>query len=187
MVKCELPWYRTTSQTDCNNVQINSTDAGYISSPNYPNNYLDNLQCTWSITVDKGNQIQLIVEDFSTESLHDQIYIYDNYQQQQQKLLANYSGQLIASSSSDIKSTSNTMVILFKTDHSQTRSGFKLSFKEIVKTINLSKFAMDNLLCESNLTNQTGSISYLSNVNNQLNNKCLWNITTNPGKTIMYR
>ena len=43
------------------------TSKGALQSPNYPNIYPNNKDCTWTISVPNGQQIKLNVTDFSME------------------------------------------------------------------------------------------------------------------------
>lgn len=36
---------------------------GYITSPNYPGNYPENIDCVWVITVPMGESVQIDFED----------------------------------------------------------------------------------------------------------------------------
>lgn len=40
---------------------------GYITSPNYPSNYPQNIDCVWIIMVPNGEAVQLDFEDFYIE------------------------------------------------------------------------------------------------------------------------
>ena len=39
--------------------------SGYLSSPCYPNNYANNLDCEWHINVPEGEQIKIDFVDFN--------------------------------------------------------------------------------------------------------------------------
>lgn len=41
--------------------------TGYIASPNFPQNYSNQMNCLTEITVEKGNLVQLIFYSFETE------------------------------------------------------------------------------------------------------------------------
>ena len=46
-----------------------SDPPGYITSPNYPENYPQNMDCVWVITVPNGESVQIdFEEDFYIES-----------------------------------------------------------------------------------------------------------------------
>jgi len=52
------------------------TSKGTLQSPNYPDNYPNNKDCTWIISVPTGQQIKLNVTDFSMEG-HSRFCHYD--------------------------------------------------------------------------------------------------------------
>ena len=50
-------------------IELNDNDPpGYITSPNYPQNYPQNIDCVWVITVPNGEAVQIdFEEDFYIE------------------------------------------------------------------------------------------------------------------------
>lgn len=45
-------------------IELNDNDPpGYITSPNYPQNYPQNIDCIWVITVPNGEAVQIDFED----------------------------------------------------------------------------------------------------------------------------
>ena len=42
--------------------------SGYISSPRYPNNYANNLDCEWHINVPEGKRIKIDFIDFNVHA-----------------------------------------------------------------------------------------------------------------------
>jgi len=50
--------------------------SGSFVSPNYPNEYVNNMDCTWHIVLDDGD-VHLTFSDFITESCCDHVYVYD--------------------------------------------------------------------------------------------------------------
>lgn len=53
--------------TGCGGVLLNSP-RGSITSPNYPQQYSEESQCDWRITVNQGSTIQLIFSDIDLEA-----------------------------------------------------------------------------------------------------------------------
>ncbi len=51
--------------------------TGVIISPNHPNDYFDNADCSYRITVVEGMAIQLEFTAFNTEARYDTLRIYD--------------------------------------------------------------------------------------------------------------
>lgn len=45
-------------------IELNANDPpGYITSPNYPQNYPQNIDCVWVVTVPNGESVRLDFED----------------------------------------------------------------------------------------------------------------------------
>lgn len=44
-------------------------EGGEFSSPEYPGNYLSNISCEWTIVTSPGNTINIVIQDFSFESV----------------------------------------------------------------------------------------------------------------------
>lgn len=49
--------------------------SGEVVSPGYPEDYSDDLSCTWDISVKKGSKILITFEDFAVEE--DSKCLYD--------------------------------------------------------------------------------------------------------------
>ncbi|NXI13386.1 CSMD3 protein, partial [Irena cyanogastra] len=49
--------------------------SGIISSPNFPNEYHNNADCTWTIVAEPGDTISLIFTDFQMEEKYDYLEI----------------------------------------------------------------------------------------------------------------
>ena len=58
--------------TDCSSVLY--SDSGWFTSPNYPNDYDNNLACSWLINA--TDKIVLTFQTFSTELGHDIVSVY---------------------------------------------------------------------------------------------------------------
>ncbi|MGH0159306.1 UNVERIFIED_CONTAM: hypothetical protein FKN15_040677, partial [Acipenser sinensis] len=55
--------YEALSLSCGGNIYMSDSDpSGYITSPNYPNNYPQNVDCSWTITVPNGEAVQLDFE-----------------------------------------------------------------------------------------------------------------------------
>lgn len=107
--------------------------SGIIYSPNYPNNYDNDINCLWTITVPKNHRIELnfmFLDLYSIDyndntSCGDSIKIYDTTY----TATANYS-QIICpgSHTSQIVSQNNKLSLQFVTDHYGAAKGFKANF-----------------------------------------------------------
>lgn len=49
--------------------------SGVVSSPNFPNEYHNNADCTWTIVAEPGDTISLIFTDFHMEEKYDYLEI----------------------------------------------------------------------------------------------------------------
>ncbi|XP_078681747.1 procollagen C-endopeptidase enhancer 1-like [Branchiostoma floridae x Branchiostoma belcheri] len=63
-----------SSQTLCERL---TSDSGSFSSPNYPNNYPDDNDCRYEISVTPPKVITLTFTDFDVEKDFDFVYVYD--------------------------------------------------------------------------------------------------------------
>ena len=94
-------------------------------SPNYPQDYENNLDCRWTIKAPVGNIIKLNFLYFHTES-SDKLYIYDG---------ANVHGQLLETISESYNhpfaSKTNNINLKFATNYA--KSGFIIKVDSIGK------------------------------------------------------
>jgi hypothetical protein len=82
-----------------------------FTSPYYPNNYINNLNCTWVINVDVNSKIMLIFNEIITESTHDFIEVFDGNSVRDQSF-GKFSG----------------LTVFFKTDKSNVYKGFSAKY-----------------------------------------------------------
>ncbi|XP_053323004.1 cubilin [Spea bombifrons] len=106
-----------------------SNTTGYVTSPNYPNNYPQNADCTWTIIVPNGEAVQLnFLDRFHIESSDS---CSSNYLELRDG--ADSSARLLAKlCGSDLpvtyKSLGTTMYLRFRTDGSPARTGFNAMY-----------------------------------------------------------
>ena len=95
-----------------------SSPTGSITSPGYPSPYHHNAECTWEIHVAQGSKISLVFLDLDLETSancgYDYVKLYDGADQRSKVL-----GKYCHSSQEPIVSTGNSLVVVFRTDHSQ--------------------------------------------------------------------
>lgn len=149
---------------------------GYIFSPNYPQNYEPNRDCTWTITVPTGRQIVLNITDFDLErplrdkcDLGDYLEIRDG-SSSSSSLIGKYCGYL---KSKRIVSTTNSLYLHFHSDFYLSGKGFKIEWDGSLTG------------CGGTLTSVTGTISspnYPQEYNE--NAECLYRIVTSSGTKI---
>uniref|UniRef100_A0A2C9L6M9 CUB domain-containing protein n=1 Tax=Biomphalaria glabrata TaxID=6526 RepID=A0A2C9L6M9_BIOGL len=87
-------------------------DFGYIASPGYPRSYPNNANYTWLIASNHGYRINLSIS-VTSEGSDDQVKVYDG-----QYLSSLLLYTLYGTSSQNIRSTSNFMLIQFTSDGS---------------------------------------------------------------------
>ncbi|XP_017555843.2 cubilin [Pygocentrus nattereri] len=101
---------------------------GYITSPNYPSHYPQNIDCVWIIMVPNGESVQLDFEDFyiepNTQCYYDYLEIRDGVSSNAE-LLAKLCGSTQPSTQ---HSTGSAMYLRFRTDHIITHKGFKAKY-----------------------------------------------------------
>ncbi|XP_055914618.1 cubilin homolog isoform X2 [Eupeodes corollae] len=108
---------------------ILTADHGSISSPFYPQNYANDVQCEWRISVNKGSTILMVFDDLSLESLlacaFDFIDIFDGSTPEKRKI-----GRYCEKSNSPItlETTGSNALIRFQSDSSNSDRGFYISY-----------------------------------------------------------
>ncbi len=95
-----------------------------FTSPYYPKNYINNLNCTWVINVDIGSIITLIFDDFTTESTHDFIEVFDGNSVKGQSI-GKFSG---SNKTENLISSSNSLTVHFRTDENRVYKGFSAEY-----------------------------------------------------------
>nr|CAD7455080.1 unnamed protein product [Timema tahoe] len=144
--------------------------SGSFSSPNHPDTYRENMECEWKIQLPVGERIELTFTAFSLEDSHSCKFDYvevrdgDNINS---PLIGRYCGSQLPPIA---MSTSNNMVVKFRSDWSYSAEGFRISFQSI---------------CGGIFSDLTGTIhspyyprSYPSN------RICIYHIALPPGKAI---
>ena len=107
-------------------VELNG-EIGQITSPGYPKQYEDSLECEYRITVGLNDRIKIEFEDFETEEEYDWLEIYDG-DSTNATSLGKFSGNL---SRQSINTISNKLFVKFITDESTSFRGFKLNYSTL--------------------------------------------------------
>ncbi|CAP32184.2 Protein CBG13437 [Caenorhabditis briggsae] len=100
-----------------------------VTSPGYPGNYTNNLNCAFQLATLGSYRIRLTFNSFNTESCCDKVTVYDG-DDSQGSLLGRYGGQLGVPFS--LESTGNTMLVTFTTDGSVVEPGFSANFLSLI-------------------------------------------------------
>ncbi|XP_075684851.1 cubilin [Rhinoderma darwinii] len=144
--------------------------TGTLNSPNYPNLYPHNRVCEWRITVPEGRRVTLTINDLQLQNHqdcnYDYVAVYNGYQNQS-PLLEKLCGNVAPNTK--IRSSGNTMKILFITDGSVSSGGFQAAFT-----------SMEDAVCGGSLMEPTGenftSPGYDQVKNYTKNLNCEWSI-----------
>lgn len=100
--------------------------SGEIRSPNFPNNYDNNLYCTWQINVPTGKQIKISFGEFKTESLKDFVYIFDSGKTDP---IIDFSG--VSYKPLPLTSSGNSIRIRFVSDGATNSNGFIIRYQQV--------------------------------------------------------
>lgn len=115
---------------DCGRTEFSEL-GGFVSSPNYPFNYIDNANCTYSIRSPGLHQSVFIgFTDFDTEAKHDTVEIWCSTNVAS---FLSLSGQIGSHSSFTLQPCKDVKV-RFRTDLSVQRRGFNVSFNWTLQT-----------------------------------------------------
>lgn len=98
---------------------------GLISSPNYPELYPNRKDCAWLFTTTPGHRIKLVFEDFELEThpecAYDHLTAYDG-STLENTTLGKFCGSKLPH---PLLASSNKLYMIFKSDPSVQRKGFK--------------------------------------------------------------
>ncbi|CAG05694.1 unnamed protein product [Tetraodon nigroviridis] len=97
--------------------------SGTILSPNYPEEYGNNLNCVWLIISEPGSRIHLLFSDFDLEPQFDWLVVKDEGLSEM-TTFGTFSGKDVPS---QIASNGHIMRLEFQSDHSNTGKGFNIS------------------------------------------------------------
>uniref|UniRef100_A0A3B3YU70 CUB and Sushi multiple domains 3a n=1 Tax=Poecilia mexicana TaxID=48701 RepID=A0A3B3YU70_9TELE len=98
---------------------------GFILSPNYPHPYPHSKDCDWLIAVNSDYVLSLAFISFNIEPNYDFLYIYDG-PDSNSPLIGSFQDSKLPER---IESSSNTMLLAFRSDGSVSYTGFHLEYK----------------------------------------------------------
>ncbi|KAJ6665888.1 hypothetical protein lerEdw1_001360 [Lerista edwardsae] len=101
-----------------------TTPSGIILSPNYPEEYGNNMNCVWLIISEPGSRIHLIFNDFDVEPQFDYLTVKDDGISDL-PALGTFSGNDVPS---QIASNGHIVRLEFQSDHSTTGRGFNITY-----------------------------------------------------------
>uniref|UniRef100_A0A914C4L0 Fibropellin-1 n=1 Tax=Acrobeloides nanus TaxID=290746 RepID=A0A914C4L0_9BILA len=102
-----------------------------FSSPEYPHNYPNGMECVWRIDAPEGQLISLNIQDFELEVQRDFVIVYDG-PTPSAPILARLTGQLLSTTTGApqlIISSQNVLYIYFYSNYAIGGKGFAMSYK----------------------------------------------------------
>nr|XP_039257965.1 cubilin-like [Styela clava] len=110
-------------------ISLNADDTNWqtLTSPNFPENYGNNMNINWTISTTGDNVIRVEIETLNLEPVYDTLIIIDNNIPSEWKLIESVSG--IGGEKLEYISHSNTVSLIFNSDDSISSSGFKINYK----------------------------------------------------------
>ncbi|XP_063785241.1 ovochymase-1 isoform X3 [Pseudophryne corroboree] len=118
---------RPSAPESCTDVIV-TTDNGVISSPGYPDKYLNDLRCEWRIIAPLGSVVRLGIERLCTEQdvtgCQDSLLVYDGIGESK-VLLGSFCGNV---SHYAMKSSAPGMTLVFTTNSKVVMDGFSLRY-----------------------------------------------------------
>merc|ERR1712106_817700 len=137
----------TATTTTPSTTITTSTTNGTLQSPNFPNKYPNNHDETYNIEVQTGKTIEIIFETFELEAhsrcSYDWLKIIDG----STTLLEETCGSNVPTK---LLSQTNKVEIIFHTDGSVTKRGFKLQWKASIETHLQRAFGVSGKVCQLN-------------------------------------
>ncbi|KAK7089216.1 hypothetical protein V1264_024620 [Littorina saxatilis] len=127
-----------------------SKDQGFLTSPNYPDDYRPNKECIWKITTDEGYSVALKFQSFEIENHDNCVYDYLEVRDgsdETSPLIGKYCGYKIPD---DIESTGNKLYVKFVSDGSVQKAGFAAKFVKEFDECSLPTHGCDHI-CDNTL------------------------------------
>uniref|UniRef100_A0A914WEX7 CUB domain-containing protein n=1 Tax=Plectus sambesii TaxID=2011161 RepID=A0A914WEX7_9BILA len=172
--------YSQSNGTACLSPNYSGPD-GTLLSPGFSTNqnYRDNINCMYQVTVPANYSILLTVNSFITEFIYDKLFIYDGASTSA-PLLAEWSGRVDAGKK--LQSSGNTLTAKFVTDASSNQAGFSISYSQ-------SNASLSTSVClPSNYSGPDGvllSPGFSTNQNYHNNINCMYQVTVPANYTIL--
>ncbi|KFM76021.1 Cubilin, partial [Stegodyphus mimosarum] len=168
----EAGGFHLVYHTLCNNVLTNR--RGVIESPNFPDTYPHNHNCSWTISAPRGNNISIAFSHFFLETTAscdaDYVEVLE-VQGNKQIQLGKYCGGQ-SSPPKTIETSTDTAIVRLITDSSVTREGFRL------------EYAMKG--CGGDIENKDFGFITSPNYPNgyPISTSCFWHISYPPGSRV---
>lgn len=102
--------------------------SGVVESPNFPNEYGNDLYCTWHINVPSGKKVRLEFKEFKTEESEDFLYLFDSGKTDP---IIEFSG--VSYKPLPLTSSGNSIRIRFISNGATTSNGFQIHYSQVGK------------------------------------------------------
>ncbi|KAI8513496.1 hypothetical protein Bbelb_101350 [Branchiostoma belcheri] len=122
-------------------------DNGTFTSPSYPNNYPNDKDCRYEISVTPTKVVRLTFTDFSLEPGYDFLWVYDGNTTDETYEIGKFDGPNIPG---PVTSASSFMTVRFTSDESVTRKGFQANYAAEDKVF--STCEVGEYLCDDGVT-----------------------------------
>ena len=113
----------------CNKTTDLNKDSGVLQSPSFPQNYPNEVYCSWNIRVNQSQHVFLMFSSsfsLQAENNTDVIRVYDGGNTTGEVLGVFYGGH--PPPKGGLYSSANQMFVVFKTDNNKSFSGFQASY-----------------------------------------------------------
>uniref|UniRef100_A0AC35UCW8 CUB domain-containing protein n=1 Tax=Rhabditophanes sp. KR3021 TaxID=114890 RepID=A0AC35UCW8_9BILA len=133
--------------------------TGTLTSTNYPQNYLNNLDCYYQITLPVGQKIILTINDLLTEKGYDFLRVYDGTSTNN-AMIGIYQGQLGNLDANTLVSTSNSLLLWFHTDVSNVFRGWSANYATYISSVKYINTTTGSLATSNLPQNYPKNIDY---------------------------
>ena len=110
----------------CSGTRHFELSEGEFGDGSQDENYANNCDCKWLITVEPGKRVQIDFTDFDSQPKVDFVYLYDGEYAIPENIIAKFSGHAIPPV---VSSRTNKVLVWFVTDGSITGKGWQLHYK----------------------------------------------------------
>ncbi|XP_070564554.1 cubilin-like [Ptychodera flava] len=148
---------------------------GYLNltSPNYPDNYDNDMNCVWYYQTETGNRIDVTFIFFDTEYCHDYFEVGNGANHMELSTsIVRVSGDYSSEPPNSVTSIGDRVWVTFTSDYSGTRQGFYVMLSEITEEPDCG----ESLTLPASVGSSVAITSPNYPDNYDDNEHCLWNI-----------
>ncbi|EPB77337.1 CUB domain protein [Ancylostoma ceylanicum] len=122
---CTIVYYCNCNEGEAQVHEAVVNDWRELTSPAYPVPYCGDLECVYRIVAPTGHHVVLNITDFYTEPYNDVLALFDGVNTTGRHMDVFYGKKWFPYL---IRSTNETMSLVFKTDHDVSYDGFRILF-----------------------------------------------------------